>query len=62
VLYRVWRDEGEVAGRLAYEQCLSLPIVWQHESSALLVRAAQVKASYPLSLAEEIIGVRVELL
>ncbi len=26
VLYRVWRDEGEVAGRLAYEQCLALPI------------------------------------
>ena len=25
VLYRVWRDAGETAGRLAYEQCLALP-------------------------------------
>ena len=52
VLCRVWRDESEVAGHLAYEQCLSLPIVWQHETPALLVRAAQVKARYPLSLAD----------
>lgn len=52
VLYRVWRDEGEIAGRLAYEQCLALPVAWQHESPALLVRAAEVKASHSLSLAD----------
>lgn len=52
VLYRVWRDEGEVAGRLAYEQCLALPIVWQHESPTLLVRSAEVKAAHSLSLAD----------
>ena len=52
VFYRVWRDEGETAGRLAYEQCLALPIVWIHETQELLKRAAVVKASYPLSLAD----------
>ena len=51
VLYRVWRDEGEGAGRLAYEQCLALPMTWIHESTALLMRAGEIKASYPLSLA-----------
>jgi predicted nucleic acid-binding protein len=52
VLYRVWRDEGEAAGRLAYEQCLALPIEWVHESPDLLKRAAAIKATYPLSLAD----------
>ena len=28
VLYRVWKDEGERSGRLAYEQLQSLPIQW----------------------------------
>lgn len=52
VLYRVWRDEGEGAGRLAYEQCLALPIEWVHETPDLLKRAAAIKACYPLSLAD----------
>lgn len=52
VLYRVWKDEGETAGRLAYAQCLALPVVWVHESPALLVRAGEVKAKHPLSLAD----------
>ena len=52
VLYRVWRDEGEAAGRLAYEQCLALPIVWLHETPELLKRAAAIKAHYPLSVAD----------
>ena len=52
VLYRVWRDEGETAGRLAYEQCLALPIVWLHETPELLKRAAAIKAQYPLSVAD----------
>lgn len=52
VLYRVWRDEGEAAGRLAYEQCLALPMEWVHETPALLMRAAETKASHTLSLAD----------
>jgi len=52
VFYRVWRDEGEAAGRLAYEQCLALPIVWVHESPGLLKRAAALKASHLLSLVD----------
>jgi hypothetical protein len=31
LFYRVWKDEGELKGRLAYEQCQSLPIIWIHE-------------------------------
>ena len=52
VMYRVWRDEGDEAGRLAYEQCLALPIEWVHESVDLLKRAAEVKARWSMSLAE----------
>ena len=52
LLYRVWRDEGEAAGRLAHEQCLALPIEWVHESPELLLKAAEFKARYPLSLAD----------
>lgn len=33
VFYRVWKDEGESAGREAYAGCLALPIHWIHESS-----------------------------
>ena len=52
VFYRVWKDESEQAGRLAYAQCLSLPITWIHEDSRLLEQAAQVKARNALSLAD----------
>ena len=52
VFYRVWRDEGEAAGRLAYQQCLALPMEWVPSSDALLLKAAQVKALYPVSLAD----------
>lgn len=52
VLYRVWRDEDEATGRLAYQQCLALPIEWVRDSDALLLRAAEIKALYPLSLAD----------
>lgn len=52
VLYRVWKDEGEHAGRLAYEQCLALPIEWVHESRELLEAAAALKATHSLSLAD----------
>lgn len=52
VLYRVWKDEGEVEGQTAYHQCLSLPVTWIHETPELLIRAARVKATYPLSVAD----------
>ena len=52
VFYRVWKDEGEKNGRLAYEQCLSLPISWLHEDKALLEKAAEIKATHQLSLAD----------
>ncbi|MGR9108120.1 MAG: PIN domain-containing protein [Gammaproteobacteria bacterium] len=52
ILYRVWQDENETAGRLAYQQCLSLPIEWIHEHPALLEKAAEIKATHRLSLAD----------
>ena len=52
VLYRVWRDEGEVKGRLAYQQCLALPMEWVRDTDALLLKAAELKALHPLSLAD----------
>jgi predicted nucleic acid-binding protein len=52
VFYRVWKNEGEAAGRAAYQACQGLPIQWVHESTELLERAASIKAAYPLSLAD----------
>ena len=52
VLYRVWKDEGEQEGRLAYEQVQSLPLTIMHENPSLLEKAAAVKATERLSLAD----------
>ena len=52
VLYRVWKDEGERAGRLAYEQLQALPIDWLEATEPLLLNAAELKASHRLSLAD----------
>jgi predicted nucleic acid-binding protein len=52
VLYRVWKDENEAEGKLAYAQCKSLPMVWIHESTELLEQASEIKANYKLSLAD----------
>lgn len=52
VLYRVWRDEDEASGRLAYQQCVALPVEWMRDSDDLLLTAAEMKALYPLSLAD----------
>jgi ribonuclease VapC len=51
VLYCVWKEENQTSGWLAYEQCKSLPITWVHENKALLEKAAQIKATHDLSLA-----------
>ncbi|MCP9909698.1 PIN domain-containing protein [Cyanobium sp. BA20m-p-22] len=52
VLYRVWKDEGERAGRLAYEQLKALPLRWVEASEPLLEQAASLKARQSLSLAD----------
>ena len=52
VYYRVWKDESAGAGRLAYEQSLSLPIDWIHEDATLLERAAEMNATHQLSVAD----------
>jgi predicted nucleic acid-binding protein len=52
VLYRVWKDEDERAGRLAYEQLKALPLHWVEASEPLLEQAACIKARHSLSLAD----------
>jgi predicted nucleic acid-binding protein len=52
LFYRVWKDKGESEGRLAYEQCQSLPVKWVHEEKDLLEKAAELKATYPISIAD----------
>ena len=52
VYYRVWRDESKAAGQLAYQQCQALPIEWLSNTDTLLVKAAEFKALYPLSIAD----------
>ena len=52
VLYRVWKDENERAGRLAYEQLKALPLQWVEASEPLLEAAAAIKARHPLSVAD----------
>lgn len=49
---RVWRDETKAAGQLAYQQCLALPIEWMSNSEFLLIKAAECKALYALSIAD----------
>lgn len=61
VFYRVWKDEGEAAGRLAHAQCLALPIEWLHETPEMLETAARLKATQRLSLADAWIAAAAEL-
>lgn len=61
VFYRIWKDEGELEGKLAYAQCLALPIEWLHESPELLQAAARMKATQRLSLADAWIAAAAEL-
>lgn len=52
LLYRIWKDEGETEGQLAYEQCHSLPVIWVHEDKELLKKAAELKATHSISIAD----------
>lgn len=61
VLDRVWKDEGEAAGRLAHAQCLALPIEWLHETPEMLETAARLKATQRLSFADAWIAATAEL-
>jgi predicted nucleic acid-binding protein len=58
VLYRVWKDEGERSGRLAYEQLQSLPIQWVDQIEPLLLEASRIKALHRLSVAASGSGIR----
>lgn len=62
VYYRVWQDEGRAQGRLAYEQCLSLPVIVVHEDRALLEKAAEIKAAHRLSVVDAWIAATAVLL
>jgi predicted nucleic acid-binding protein len=52
LLYRVWKDKGEAAGRLAYEQCLALPIIWVQVDGSLIEKVAEIKATHAISVAD----------
>ncbi|MFV2055708.1 MAG: PIN domain-containing protein [Thiohalomonadales bacterium] len=52
ILYRVWKDEDQPAGRLAYDQVQALPITWIHENQQLLEKSAMLKATHAVSLAD----------
>lgn len=52
LFYRVWKDEDKRKGKLAYEQAQSLPVIWVHEDNDLLEKAAEIKATHQLSLAD----------
>ncbi len=61
IYYRVWKDKDEQSGKLAYEQCLALPIEWVHETQELLKQAAAIKATQQLSLADAWIAASAKL-
>lgn len=52
VLYRVWKDENELAGKLALQQCLALPLEWVEASDGLLLQAAELKARFAISVVD----------
>ena len=62
LLYRVWKDEGETEGRLAYEQTASLPITWLSENEDMLLHAAAIKARHTISVADAWIAACAEML
>lgn len=52
LLYRVWKDEDELAGKLALQQCLALPLNWVEASDELLLQAAELKAGFSISVVD----------
>lgn len=47
---------------MAYEQCLSLPLIVIHEDATLLEKAAEIKATHLLSVADAWIAASAALL
>jgi predicted nucleic acid-binding protein len=56
VLYRVWKNEGEAAGRKAYAACQALTVTWMQSNPGLLELAASLKARHPMSLGDACIA------
>lgn len=52
VMHRVWKDEDELAGRLAYEECQLLSVEWIPETRQLLEASAKIKATSKLSVVD----------
>jgi ribonuclease VapC len=52
MLYSVWQEAGEKAGKLAYLRLKALPIRRVDVTEALTLRAARIKATHRLSVAD----------
>lgn len=52
VLYRVWRQLGEKAGKVAYLRLKALAVNRLDVSEDLLLAAARIKSSHDLSVAD----------
>jgi predicted nucleic acid-binding protein len=52
VLYRVWQRRGERDGKSAYLRLKALPVTRIDLSESLLLRAARIKATHQLSVAD----------
>jgi ribonuclease VapC len=52
MLYRVWNRRGEEEGKAAYLRLKALPLKRVEPNERLLVTAARIKASHPLSVAD----------
>jgi ribonuclease VapC len=52
ILYGVWKDAGEKAGKLAYLRLKALPIRRVDVTEGLTLRAARIKATHRLSVAD----------
>lgn len=52
LLYRVWQIRGEREGKVSYLRLKALPVRRVDVSEGLLLRAARIKASHPVSVAD----------
>lgn len=52
VLYRIWQAHGEREGKLSYLRLKALPVARVEASEGLLLRAARIKATHDLSVAD----------
>lgn len=52
ILYRLWQRHGEREGKIAYLRLKALPVTRLDESEGLMLRAARIKATHDLSVAD----------